>query len=192
MTSLISHSDHAFDDDHRATERPAPSLSIAADPHAGAIRPTQIRRVPTTSSRIDQGSRAILLRMLDHLQHGQVTIIEHDGTVTTHGDGSGDPITVRLATSAVWTEVASKGSRGLGESFVDGWWTTDDLEGLLQLLVRNLDGMDRLRNRWTKVSSPVADTWRRLRPASRIRDRREIRKSRTSCVTSMIRAAPAT
>ena len=41
-------------------------------------------------------------------------------------------MTVRLSTSAVWTEVATKASRGLGESFVDGWWTTDDLVGLVE------------------------------------------------------------
>jgi cyclopropane-fatty-acyl-phospholipid synthase len=130
--------------------------------------------VPTRTTKVDLAARAILVRLLENLRHGQLTIIERDGTVTDHGDGTGDRVTVRLSTSAVWTEVASKGSRGLGESFVDGWWTTDDLEGLLQLLVRNLDGFDRLRNRWTKVSSPVADTWRRLRPPSRHRDRREI------------------
>ena len=32
----------------------------------------------------------------------------------------------------MWTDVATKGSRGLGESFVDGWWTTDDLVALLR------------------------------------------------------------
>ena len=175
MTSIVSPHDHAPGDD--PVDRPAVAgrgSSPSADRHAGAIRPTEVRPVPDRVTKIDQGARAILLRMLEHLQHGRLTIIEQDGTVTDHGDGPSEPVVVRLSTAAVWTEVASKGSRGLGESFVDGWWTTDDLEGLLQLLTRNLDGMDRLRNRWTRVSSPVADTWRRLRPASRLRDRREI------------------
>jgi cyclopropane-fatty-acyl-phospholipid synthase len=171
VTSLITDPTFADDPDDRDRRRP---LELVPDPHAGAIRPTAVRPLPRHTSSIDRGSRAILLRLLEHLRTGSLTIIEADGTVTSHGDGTGDPVTVRLSTSAVWTEVATKGSRGLGESFVDGWWTTDDLLGLLRLLVRNLDGFDRLRNRWTKVSSPLADTWRRLRPASRLRDRREI------------------
>jgi cyclopropane-fatty-acyl-phospholipid synthase len=176
VTSILSEQDQTPGDDPvaRATRAPAAQAASTRDPHAGAIRPTKVRPIPPHATKIDQGSRAILLRMLAHLRHGRLTIIEHDGTVTHHGEGPGEPITVRLSTPAVWTEVASKASRGLGESFVDGWWTTDDLEGFLQLLVRNLDGMDRLRNRWTRVSSPVADTWRRLRPPSRHRDRREI------------------
>jgi len=171
VTSLISDPTFADDPDDR---EPGRRLEIVADPHAGAIRPTQVRPIPLRATKVDRGSRAILLRLLEHLRTGSLTIIDSDGTVTSHGDGTGEPVTVRLSTAAVWTEVATKGSRGLGESFVDGWWTTDDLVGLLRLLVRNLDGIDHLRNRWTKVSSPVADTWRRLRPASRVRDRREI------------------
>jgi cyclopropane-fatty-acyl-phospholipid synthase len=34
--------------------------------------------------------------------------------------------------------------------------------------------VDHGRNRWTRATSPVADTWRRLRPPSKRRDRREI------------------
>ena len=173
MTSLISdppYADEPTGDDRAPVRAPA----TGRDPHAGAIRPTVVRPAPRRTTAVDRGSRSVLLRLLEHLRHGRLTIIDADGTVTTHGDGAAVPVTVRLSTGAVWTEVATKGSRGLGESFVDGWWTTDDLEGFLQLLVRNLDGLDRLRNRWTRASSPVADRWRRLRPASRLRDRREI------------------
>jgi cyclopropane-fatty-acyl-phospholipid synthase len=175
VTSIISPSDRALGAvPSNRRPRISSTMDDAGDPHAGAIRPTEVRPVPSQVTAVDRAARAILLRMLQHLRHGRMTIIEQDGTVSTHGDGAAEPVVVRLSTSAVWTEVASKGSRGLGESFVDGWWTTDDLQGLLQLLVRNLDGMDRIRNRWARASSPVADTWRRLRPASRRRDRREI------------------
>lgn len=147
------------------------------DPHAGAIRPTRVRPAPEGRTRADDTARSVLLKLLAHLDGGRLTIIEADGTVTTHGHLQGeDPIdvTVRLRTAAVWREVALKASRGLGESYVDGWWTTDDLVGLVQLLIRNLDGFDEIRNRWARVSSPVADSWRRLRPPSKRRDRREI------------------
>lgn len=172
MTSIVSPHDHVPGDD--PADRGGSGPSRTSDPHAGAIRPTEVRPIPRRVTRVDRAARAILVRMLDHLRHGRLTIIEQDGTVTTFGEGDAEPVIVRLSTAAVWTDVASKGSRGLGETFVDGWWTTDDLQGLLQLLTRNLDAMDQLRNRWTRASSPVADTWRRLRPASKHRDRREI------------------
>jgi cyclopropane-fatty-acyl-phospholipid synthase len=148
------------------------------DRHAGAIRPTRVRPLPRRATRADEAARTVLLRLLAHLDGGRLTIIDHDGTVTTHGvvgpDGDGLDVTVRLRTPAVWREVALKASRGLGESYVDGWWSTDDLVGLVRLLTRNLDAFDELRNRWARATAPLADAWRRLRPPSRRRDRREI------------------
>lgn len=157
----------------------APARARPTDPHAGAIRPRRVRPAPPDAGRRDDLARSVLLRLLGHLRGGRLTIIEHDGTVTSHGhlDPAADAeldVTVRLTTPAVWREVALRASRGLGETYVDGWWTTDDLVGLVRLLIRNLDGFDELRNRWARTTSPVADTWRRLRPPSRRRDRREI------------------
>lgn len=179
MTSILTHPEPTFGDEPDRPTPPAPP-SRGHDPHAGAIRPVELRPAPTRATRVDDAARAILLRLLGRLQGGRLTIIEHDGTVTSHGSvdlddpAGGLDVTVRLRTPAVWREVASKASRGLGESYVDGWWSTDDLVGLVQLLIRNLDGFDEVRNRWARASSPVADTWRRLRPPSRERDRREI------------------
>lgn len=176
MTSVLTHPDHTFGDEPEEPTAAEAARPRVDDPHAGAIRPVQLRPIPAEATKVDDGARRVLLRLLERLRGGRLTIIEHDGTVTTHGalDDGGIDVTVRLRTPAVWREVALKASRGLGESYVDGWWTTDDLVGLVQLLIRNLDGLDELRNRWAKVSSPVADTWRRLRPPSKERDRREI------------------
>lgn len=175
MTSITLPTDDAFADDPAGAPRPL--RLVSTDPHAGAIRPTKLRPLPIRPTKVDQATRAILLRLLANLRGGRLTIVDHDGSRTTHGAVTTDDdldVTVTLRTAAVWTEVATKASRGLGESFVDGWWSTDDLPAFLQLLVRNLDGLDHLRNRWTRASAPVADTWRRLRPPSRHRDRREI------------------
>lgn len=184
MTSILTPADLPSPDDASSAETDlVPTGSAtgpggAFDPHAGAIRPLATRALPTHSRRADRAARAVMLRLLAHLRGGRLTLIESDGTVTTHGSAEPAPgeldVTVRLHTPAVWREVALKASRGLGESYVDGWWSTDDLVGLVRLLIVNLDGLDDIRNRWDRASSPVADAWRRLRPASRLRDRREI------------------
>jgi len=176
MTSVLANHSHDTPDEPPAAAGLRAVLRSAQDPHAGAIRPTELRVAPKHATAADRVARAVLLRLLSKLSGGQLTIIEPDGTVTRHGDHD-DPaidVTVRLQTPAVWREVALKASRGLGESYVDGWWTTDDLVGLVQLLIRNVDGFDELRNRWSRATSPIADGWRRLRPESKDRDRREI------------------
>ncbi len=176
MTSVLEPSATTKTDaTNRTVTAPVP---LADDSAAGAIRPISTRPLPRRATRADRTARSVLLRILQHLGEGRLTVIEADGTVTTHGMTELGPddldVTVRLHTPAVWREVVLKASRGMGESYVDGWWSTDDLVGLVQLLIRNLDRFDDIRNRWDKVTSPVADVWRKLRPASRLRDRREI------------------
>ncbi len=193
MTDVLTPHDHPSADGHE----PRPGGSDAAgrtpaarrpgrtstDPHAGSIAPLSTRPLPRRATAADRAARALLLRLLGHLTGGRLTVIEADGTVSVHGslvaaDGTPTPdaidVTVRLRTPAVWRDVATKASRGLGESYLDGWWTTDDLVGLVRLLIRNLDGFDDIRNRWSRTTAPVADVARRLRPPSRSRDKREI------------------
>ncbi len=166
-------------DDRPQGHGPGPRLLTARrDRPAGSIDPIRVRPAPARATRADRLARRVLLELLGRLTGGRLTIIEADGTVTTHGalDGEGDDldVTVRLSTPAVWREVALRASKGLGETYIDGWWTTDDLVGLVRLLIRNLAAFDDLRNRTNRATAPVADLARRLRPSSRSRDKREI------------------
>ncbi|CAN5789591.1 cyclopropane-fatty-acyl-phospholipid synthase family protein [soil metagenome] len=180
MTSLITPQftgDPDGPDDGPPRMSPGVRLRAAREHQAGSINPIAVRPAPATATAADRAARAVLLGLLRRLDGGRLTIVEADGTRTTHGSVDGDgaiDVTVHLATPAVWREVATKASKGLGEAYIDGWWTTDDLVGLVRLLIRNLDGFDHLRNRWNRASAPVVDVARRLRPPSRRRDQREI------------------
>jgi cyclopropane-fatty-acyl-phospholipid synthase len=141
---------------------------------AGAIRPTTVRPAPRRATLADRGARAVLTPLLGRLKGGRLTLIESDGTVSSFGQPTDLDVTMRLRTPAVWREVTTRASRGLGASYIDGWWDTDDLTGLVRLAIRNLDVLDRVRSRWDAVTGPVADRARRLRPESKERDRRDI------------------
>jgi len=70
--------------------------------------------------------------------------------------------------------VLRRGSNGLAESYVDGWWDTDDLTGLVRVLLRALSGtlgrLDRFGRTWGGALSAV----RRVRPPSAGTDRRNV------------------
>ena len=142
--------------------------------HAGRIRPTTVRPLPPRATLADRGSRAVLKPLLTRLRGGRLTLIEADGTVTSFGEPTDLDVTVRLRTPAVWREVTTRASTGLGASYIDGWWDTDDLTGLVRLAIRNLDVLDRIRTRWDALTDPIADRVRKLRPESKERDRRDI------------------
>jgi cyclopropane-fatty-acyl-phospholipid synthase len=150
------------------------TLPKTSGTHAGRIRPTKVRPAPTRATVVDRGSRAVLTPLLTRLKGGRLTLIESDGTVTAFGEPTDLDVTVRLRTPAVWREVTTRASTGLGASYIDGWWDTDDLTGLVRLAIRNLDVLDRIRTRWDHLTGPIADRARRLRPESKDRDRRDI------------------
>ncbi|HEU5150501.1 MAG TPA: class I SAM-dependent methyltransferase, partial [Iamia sp.] len=151
------------------------TATIPARPSAaGRIRPTRVRPAPPRATLVDRGARAVLRPLLARLRGGRLTLIESDGTVTAFGEPTDLDVTVRLRTPAVWREVTTRASTGLGGSYIDGWWDTDDLTGLVRLAIRNLDPLDRIRGRWDALTGPIADRARRLRPESKERDRRDI------------------
>lgn len=74
-----------------------------------------------------------------------------------------------------WSAVARDGSAGLGEAWFRGWWHTDDLVGMLRVLIRNMAHVDRARARLDAATAPVVQPLRRLRRPDAARDRRNVR-----------------
>ncbi|HXH57201.1 cyclopropane-fatty-acyl-phospholipid synthase family protein [Iamia sp.] len=150
------------------------SRPTTATDTAGAIRPTGTRPVRRVATPADRAARAVLRPLLRRLKGGRLTVIESDGSVHAYGEPTDLDVTIRLRTPAVWREVTTRASSGLGGSYIDGWWDTDDLTGLVRLAIRNLEPLDRIRTRWDAVTGPIADRARKLRPESLERDRRDI------------------
>ena len=53
--------------------------------------------------------------------------------------GTGDPIVVTVTSNDVFSRLARSPGLGFGESYAAGDWHTDDLPGLIALVVRNLE-----------------------------------------------------
>ena len=65
-------------------------------------------------------------------RHRVESLLSHAG-VRVNGDGPAD---VRVSDARFFDRVLSGGILGLGESYMDGWWNTDDLQGLLRRLIQ--------------------------------------------------------
>jgi cyclopropane-fatty-acyl-phospholipid synthase len=71
--------------------------------------------------------------------------------------GSGSPrIRAEVRSPRVYTELARRRSIGLGESYAEGLWETDDLVGLCRLAAREIGRADTLRRRLARLTLPVA------------------------------------
>jgi cyclopropane-fatty-acyl-phospholipid synthase len=88
-------------------------------------------------------ARRAVLHRLSGLRQGGL-MIECAGERLHFGHAPPE-ITVHVHDPAFWPRVAFGGSVGAGESYMDGDWSSDNLTGLLRLLLRNravLDGME--------------------------------------------------
>lgn len=119
-------------------------------------------------------ARAAVLRKLARLRRGKIELVE-GRFVHSVGDGHGD-LSARLTVSdpRFYRRLATAGSLGAAEAYIDGDWHCDDLTALIRIFIRNMtlaDGMDR---GLARVAQWMARGWHWLRRNTRAGSRRNI------------------
>ncbi|MGH2937504.1 MAG: class I SAM-dependent methyltransferase [Solirubrobacterales bacterium] len=89
----------------------------------------------------DATARAVVGAVLGRTRGGEIEVVE-DGRSRVFGRPSELRATVRIKDPAAWRGPLN-GSIGLGESYVDGLWETDDLVALIQIAARSLSRQHR-------------------------------------------------
>ncbi len=103
----------------------------------------------------------VAIHALAGLRHGALELRLPDGAV--HRAGSGEPVVVTVESNDLFRRLARSPRIGLGESYVAGDWHTDDLPGLVALVIRNVElwrrdsrlaRVERFRPHFTPRQSP--------------------------------------
>jgi cyclopropane-fatty-acyl-phospholipid synthase len=96
---------------------------------------------PTQLSRPPAAARAAL-RLLDRLQHGQLSIEMPNGAVRQFGQGNGPHASMHWRNWAVCKAALQSGDIGFAETYIAGDWTTPDLTALIELMIVNRDAIE--------------------------------------------------
>ena len=101
-------------------------------------------------------TRKALLGALQRIHSGRLTLIENREEFT-FGEATAEcPLDVVLHVHNprfyAWT--ALEGSVGAGQTFIWGDWDTNDLAGLVRLLVRNREALDHVDSRAARIAQP--------------------------------------
>jgi cyclopropane-fatty-acyl-phospholipid synthase len=82
-------------------------------------------------------AESVAIRALSRIEHGAIELRLPGGRV--YRAGTGEPIVVTVNSNDVFRRLARSPGLGFGESYVAGDWHTDDLPGLIALVVRNVE-----------------------------------------------------
>jgi cyclopropane-fatty-acyl-phospholipid synthase len=106
--------------------------------------------------RINHLGQKLLLGQLEGLSEGELILI--DGSTHRFGQLTERcPLSVRLEVThpAFYGDTAFGGTLGAAQSYVAGDWNTDDLPGLIRLMVRNRNVIDGLDGGMARLAAPL-------------------------------------
>ncbi len=92
------------------------------------------------------GPARTVLKQLQKLQHGSLTLQLPDGSLQhfgpSEGSGQGPVAVMHLKNWGVCAAVLKSGDIGLAEGYMAGDWTTPHLSDLLRLFIANRDAIE--------------------------------------------------
>ena len=97
--------------------------------------------------------KKIVLRNLSNISKGTLSIVD-DGNKYTFGHDSSINAEIKVNNPRFYTEVLLGGSIGAGESFIRGYWSSDDLTRVIQLMARNQSTMDTMEGPFKVLMYP--------------------------------------
>ncbi len=135
------------------------------------VRPDRLLRRASRRSAVPLPSRpaaALASRTVAaiarRLTRDRLTIVDTDGTANRYGPGGGLEATMEIRDPRAWTSLLSEGSIGLGRGYIEGWWTSDDPTTVVRIIIRNIHGLDDLRDRLTRGSGWLSNRVRQALP----------------------------
>ena len=126
-------------------------------------------------SMVTRWAKAAFLSSLAGLRAGRLTVACRDHTYT-FGEAGGLDATLSVHDERFFARALTGGDIGMGESFMDGDWTTPDLVALVRLMLRSrrvFEGQGRLTGALHRVAGGLA---RRFRDNSLAGSRRHIHR----------------
>lgn len=123
---------------------------------------------------LDRFLRQRMHQQLAGFGHGQLVVEDPLGTLRIGQAGSGPAVTLRVLDPGFYRALATHGSVGAGQAYMDGLWQCSDLVGLIRLLARNRDLLDGMETGSARLGGLAMKALHALRRNTREGSRRNI------------------
>lgn len=115
-------------------------------------------QMPKTRIRwIDKICRPLLFSRLNKLEFGQVKIVDQWGEhCFGHSDLSGElSVEIKVEDQRFYSDIAFGGTVAAGEAYMQGYWSCDNLTGLVRIMLRNRQVMDQVEGGFSLFKAPI-------------------------------------
>ena len=115
-------------------------------------------QMPKTRVRwIDKICRPLLFSRLNKIEFGQVKIVDQWGEhCFGHSDLSGELLVeIKVEDQRFYSDIAFGGTVAAGEAYMQGYWSCDNLTGLVRIMLRNRQVMDQVEGGFSLFKAPI-------------------------------------
>lgn len=115
-------------------------------------------QMPKTRVRwVDKICRPLLFSRLNKLEFGQVKIVDQWGEhCFGHSDLSGElSVEIKVEDQRFYSDIAFGGTVAAGEAYMQGYWSCDNLTGLVRIMLRNRQVMDQVEGGFSLFKAPI-------------------------------------
>ena len=122
---------------------------------------------------IDRIAHRVVDRLFHSLANGALIVRDGDRE-RRYGDAGAPAVTLTVHDQRFYGSLAFGGSLGASEAYMDGWWSTDDLTGVVRLVARHRDMMANMESGANWLVGPMRRVAHFLNRNSRGGSRRNI------------------
>jgi cyclopropane-fatty-acyl-phospholipid synthase len=138
------------------------------------LAPAPVAPAVAAPSWVDRLSRRAVLARLAGWRVGQIEIVQPGEAPFRAGSPGELSARIEVHRPDFWKRIATGGSIGAAESYMDGDWSCDDLVALVRLLLRHRDLLDGMETGWAALTAPLRRIGHWFRRNSRTGSRRNI------------------
>ena len=129
--------------------------------------------------RLDRLAKHLLIKRLEKLQYGTITIVDGHQTIIFGRDSENSSlpnihVMLVVKNSQFYGEVVFGGSIGAGEAYMQDYFECDNLTNLIRLMVRNQSLLDDIESSFAKITAPIQSWLHRVNKNTQSGSRRNI------------------
>ena len=112
-------------------------------------------KTPKKSTFLTSIFKSGLQKKFKNLKTGHISVNDGDETFSFGDSSSGESVSVDIHSQEFYVMTGSGGALGIAEAYVAGYWSSDDVVKLFQIIIRNRDILLSLEKGFAKLVKPI-------------------------------------